>query len=345
MKKRLIGLILFCVMAISFIPVVSALSTTYQAVLEADAGTQGGGSLKNFGGSDTLRVRANDYGSAFFRFDVSEVKGYVSSAELKLTPSRVDSQDVDLKVAVAATNQWIEGDLKGEDVDTSDPLQMDYMHYKNRPSFDAQAYITMASPVQVGTPISFTIPVNVIEAARSNPDEAERNKITFVIFVDGSAEQNNAPNTYFYAKENTKSDAYIPSLEITGEEEMSDDIVVSMDETYLSLPNASSVTKDIKLPLSGYSGETQISWRAEGDAVRVEDGTVIVSRPAPDQPNATAILTATISKGEASKEKQFTLTILSLRYPEENTMVQDGSSAKYNFGARQTLSVRTETNG
>ena len=81
--------------------------------------------------------------------------------------------------------------------------------------------------------------------------------------------------------------------------------VVQADYDQLSLA-VSSVSADISLPVAGVSGST-ITWRSSNEAVLTADGKV--TRPAAGEDSVQVTLTATITYGDHTMEKEFTVTV------------------------------------
>jgi len=79
------------------------------------------------------------------------------------------------------------------------------------------------------------------------------------------------------------------------------------DRDSLSLGDTSAVVADLALPATGTAGST-ISWSSSASAVIEDDGTV--HRPPYGQPDGTATLTATVTRGTVSRTKTFDVTVL-----------------------------------
>ncbi len=83
---------------------------------------------------------------------------------------------------------------------------------------------------------------------------------------------------------------------------------VQMDADSLRLTgNLTNLRSNLTLPLAGAQGTT-VSWSSDKPNVLSNTG-VIVNRPAKGSGNASIILTATITKGSASTQKNYTITV------------------------------------
>jgi hypothetical protein len=99
---------------------------------------------------------------------------------------------------------------------------------------------------------------------------------------------------------------------------LSDLQCVTADKTSLTIVNSETLIANITLPSVGPNGTT-ITW-VTSDATTITNQGVI-SRPANGQPNTTAILTATITKGVATDTDIFNITVLS--YTDEDNVDGD----------------------
>ena len=77
--------------------------------------------------------------------------------------------------------------------------------------------------------------------------------------------------------------------------------------TALLLTDLNAVTADLDLPASGLH-DSVITWSSSNTAVLANDGTV--TRPAVDAGDAVVTLTATITVGDESETKEFTVRVL-----------------------------------
>ncbi|WP_408011398.1 family 43 glycosylhydrolase [Pseudalkalibacillus sp. A8] len=100
----------------------------------------------------------------------------------------------------------------------------------------------------------------------------------------------------------------------------SDEQIVEDVQEDLNLGDTSNVVDDLTLPTEG-TRETEISWSSSNPEVVTDEG--IVHRPEASSENATAIITATITKGDITASKNFTITVL----PEK----EEGLIAHYAF--------------
>ena len=94
------------------------------------------------------------------------------------------------------------------------------------------------------------------------------------------------------------------SFEITVAADPDDASAVAAAKESLTIGDTSSVKSDISLPLSGRRGTT-ITWQSSDESVITNDGK-ITRAPRQDK---TAVLTATITRGEESDTKIFTVTV------------------------------------
>ena len=128
-------------------------------------------------------------------------------------------------------------------------------------------------------------------------------------------------------------DRVLSSAEIAGMFEIPDSERVSRDKASLTLGDTSAVISDLTLPTEGEAGST-ISWATSDASVVAADGKV--TRPAVGQPDAKITLTATITSGEESDAKEFTVTVLHLP---SSTEAVDSDLAAIDLG---NLSAVTE---
>lgn len=116
-------------------------------------------------------------------------------------------------------------------------------------------------------------------------------------------------------------------------EGLDDAAIVAADKDALAVgfvegDSADGVTDDLTLPLTGVSGSA-ITWLSDAPEVIADDGAV--TRPAAGAEDAEVTLTATITHGEASGAKEFTVTVLKESEPQmlfaplSVTWVGDGS--------------------
>ncbi|MCF6409090.1 LamG domain-containing protein [Alkalihalobacillus sp. EGI L200015] len=90
----------------------------------------------------------------------------------------------------------------------------------------------------------------------------------------------------------------------------SDEQLVEDVRADLSLGDTSNIIDDLTLPTVGTHG-TEISWHSSNTDVITDEG--IVHRPEAGLENVTAILTATIVKGDATASKSFAISVLAER--------------------------------
>lgn len=82
---------------------------------------------------------------------------------------------------------------------------------------------------------------------------------------------------------------------------------VALDKEALELESTNATT-GINLPSAGENGST-ITWESDNAAIVIEDGVAKITRPAAGSEDATVTLKATITKGESSDTKEFTVTV------------------------------------
>ena len=94
--------------------------------------------------------------------------------------------------------------------------------------------------------------------------------------------------------------------EVAATYNISDEDRVARDKKSLSLGDTSAVTDDMVLPGKGETG-SDITWKSSNSDVISEEGKV--TRPAAGEGDAEVTLTATITSGEVSEEKEFKVTV------------------------------------
>ena len=94
--------------------------------------------------------------------------------------------------------------------------------------------------------------------------------------------------------------------EVAATYNISDEDRVARDKKSLSLGDTSAVTEDMVLPGKGETG-SDITWKSSNPDVIAEDGKV--TRPAAGEGDAEVTLTATITSGDVSEEKEFKVTV------------------------------------
>lgn len=108
----------------------------------------------------------------------------------------------------------------------------------------------------------------------------------------------------------------------------------------LTLGDTSAVTANLTLPATA-TQDTKVTWASSDPAVVSATG--VVTRPAGGSPDATATLTATVTRGAATATKQFTVTVLA-RPDSEGLLAEDLAAIEVpNLGdARGNLTLPTE---
>ncbi|AFC32599.1 hypothetical protein PM3016_5940 [Paenibacillus mucilaginosus 3016] len=98
---------------------------------------------------------------------------------------------------------------------------------------------------------------------------------------------------------------------------LSDAEITAADHKALTLGDTSAVTLNLTLPTTGAKGSV-ITWSSSNPAVVAADGTV--TRPEKGQPAATAVLTATITKGTSTLTKSFSITVKPKRLTDQEAV-------------------------
>ena len=88
---------------------------------------------------------------------------------------------------------------------------------------------------------------------------------------------------------------------------LGDEAIVALDKEALSLGDTSALIARLELATAGENGSV-ITWESSDESVVLPNGRVI--RPEYGEPDAKAVLTATISYGAASDTKEFEITVL-----------------------------------
>ncbi|QDB80328.1 beta-xylosidase [Georgenia wutianyii] len=102
----------------------------------------------------------------------------------------------------------------------------------------------------------------------------------------------------------------------------SDETRLERDAAVLTLGDVSAVTEDLTLPTTAPNGSA-VTWTSEDESVVSATGAV--TRPAPGLPAARVRLTATLSRGEATRTLDGFVTVLPL--PDEDTRAQEDLDA------------------
>jgi hypothetical protein len=88
---------------------------------------------------------------------------------------------------------------------------------------------------------------------------------------------------------------------------ISDGERVTRDAAGLHLGDTTTVTHDLELPMTGPYG-SQVAWTSSNERVVSSNGEV--SRPNPGLGDTTVVLTATVTRGTATAQRQFDVTVL-----------------------------------
>jgi len=113
----------------------------------------------------------------------------------------------------------------------------------------------------------------------------------------------------------------------------------SLEITFGGSDSADSVSQSITLPSEGDNGST-ITWASDDESVIAADGTV--TRPAFGSDSVVVTLTATISKGDFSETKDFTVTVLPAQQTDEASVAEDKANLKITFGGTDTADSVTQ---
>ena len=97
---------------------------------------------------------------------------------------------------------------------------------------------------------------------------------------------------------------------------------MARDVAALDLGDTSARTTNLTLPATGPNGAA-IAWASSNEAVVTSAG--VVKRPPYGSPDATAVLTATVSKGTASQQRPFTITVPAM--PSDAAMAAEAAAA------------------
>jgi len=127
-----------------------------------------------------------------------------------------------------------------------------------------------------------------------------------VIEADGTIHRGEGAKTAILTATITSgevSDTKEFTVTVAGKETAAD--MVQFDKAALDLGDMSAVVSDIELPAVGSVRNSAITWSTSDASVVTEDGKITRG-----DTNKTATLTATISQGDASDTKSFTVTIL-----------------------------------
>ena len=103
------------------------------------------------------------------------------------------------------------------------------------------------------------------------------------------------------------NEIYVAGTEVAGDTTPDYAALVAADKDALDLGNLSAVKENLTLPTVGSVNNSTISWVSSDPAVVATDGTV--TRAAEDK---TVTLTATITNGDATDTKVFTVTVHSI---------------------------------
>ncbi len=133
------------------------------------------------------------------------------------------------------------------------------------------------------------------------------------------------------------------SSESGGDTPLTDVEIVAADAESIAIgysgdDNADSVTLNLILPASGDAG-SDVVWDSNALAVIAIDGTV--TRPAWDTGNATVILTATLTKAEATETITFTLTVIEAPITDDEIVAGDAETLAIEYAPGDSASSVT----
>lgn len=172
------------------------------------------------------------------------------------------------------------------------------------------------------------IPIDVLSLIKDDY-AAGKAKTTIAVTLDATA----GSDLTIRSKEANPN--YTARLEVDSKALSGDDAAVEADKAALSLGDTSFVTKNLTLPLQGENGSA-ITWESSDAGVITAQGAV--TRPQTGV-NATATLTATLTKGQAGTQKTFDITVLAIKYPTDDTYTEANDT---NYGTEGVLKIRED---
>ncbi|MFC5401418.1 S-layer homology domain-containing protein [Cohnella soli] len=100
-------------------------------------------------------------------------------------------------------------------------------------------------------------------------------------------------------------------VEALSDEQAVNDTIASVTTT---LGDTSAVSSNVALPVEGLHG-TKIEWKSSNtNYIRIDNNNAIVTRPSSGYSDANVTLTATVSRGEQSKDKNYTFIVKAYPY-------------------------------
>ncbi|NOU74682.1 hypothetical protein GC098_25385 [Paenibacillus sp. LMG 31458] len=112
-----------------------------------------------------------------------------------------------------------------------------------------------------------------------------------------------------------------------------------LEITYGNTDSKDKVTQAIALPLAGTHGST-ITWKSSAPSIISDDGQTVI-RPSAGQGDAVVTLIATVSYGDVSKTKTFTLTVLQ-QNSEAQRVASDKAALAITFSGTDTATSVTK---
>ena len=372
--KRGLAILLTVAMSIGLMPNVSFADTVEERTIIAEADTyvnarSGKTELAyNYGGAQTLQVnRGGNRIMPIMRFDTSSVQapenGVLNSVTLKLIiaamPSNWSYTDVATNETTYASyrvgrfmksanpiDDWTEGTadgavdanggICGNDVNTTAGNTNTY------PETSAVAYLDATT--DVGSVLSFDI------TDIYNDTVTEDGKLS--LWMSNTADSIGAGNMntsmQLYSKEYNNGE-FAPELVFTYSVMSNEQAEVNQAADALALTedgveiDTSHLTRDIDLPLEGLNGTT-ITWTTTNSSAVTEKGKV--TRPTGSADEASAVLTATVSKGDYYTTKEFEIKVPNIKYPEADLYwFNKSTDANPVDGKRDTFVIRGQNSG
>ncbi|NOU87275.1 hypothetical protein GC102_16000 [Paenibacillus sp. LMG 31460] len=112
-----------------------------------------------------------------------------------------------------------------------------------------------------------------------------------------------------------------------------------LEITYGNTDSKDKVTQAIALPVAGTHGST-ITWKSSAPSIISDDGQIVI-RPSAGQGDAVVTLIATVSYGDVSKTKTFTLTVLQ-QNSEAQRVAADKAALAITFSGTDTATSVTK---
>lgn len=279
-------------------------------LVSADTYVHNGNGTKNFGGDVYAfsAAAAEVSREIYLRFDLSELKknAYeVLKADLSLQIQKNGGQYNQSYVIYALPDTgWTEGSAIG--VETGVATDLTWNNSRTMAEQSKEIFDGSTLRPAYGAPFYSDITQAVYDAVYSEAD-------TLVLRIVTSFRDPNNKNTYgihVFTKESDGPDTQKPQL-ILSLKKNQDKADVYTDAAALSLGNLDTVSADLSLPKTGDKG-SDISWQSSNPDIleisEAEDEIKAVYKN-PAEPTEVT-LTATVSKGEESTQKIFTVQVV-----------------------------------